>query len=103
MSSKSLFCLILTLPSLTNSNEPAKIPACPVLFKSFVDLKFLGINSEIFFQSFNLPKKSFIVLIPSSVVKTCYLGMFIFLKSLVIIMFAYVFKTSNKVKVYFES
>ena len=52
MSSKSLFCLILTLPSLTNSNEPAKIPACPVLFKSFVDLKFLGINSEIFFQSF---------------------------------------------------
>ena len=72
-------------PSLTSSNDPEKIPALP-LRKKFLDLeKFIGSNSLIFFQSFNLPKNSLILLIPSSVVKTGSFGIFIFWNSLDII------------------
>ena len=46
-----LSCLILRFPSLTSSKDPAKIPAWPVLFRSLEDLKFTGINSEIFLDS----------------------------------------------------
>ena len=39
ISSKSLSCLILRLPSLTNSKEPANIPALPVFLNPFPILK----------------------------------------------------------------
>ena len=42
MSSNRLSCFIERLPSLTNSNEPAKIPALPVFIYLDPLLKFLG-------------------------------------------------------------
>ena len=65
-----MVCLIDRLPSLTNSNEAAKIPAFPVLLIDFCFLKFSGTNSFIFFQSEILPRYFLIILKPSSVVKT---------------------------------
>ena len=78
MSSNKFSCLILKLPSLTSSSDPANIPAVPVFLYLVTLLKFLGIKSYNFFQSVNFPKKSLIVLIPSSVVKTGSFGIFIF-------------------------
>ena len=69
---------MVRFPSLTNSNEPAKIPAFPVRLYFEPFLKFLGIKSSNFFQSINYPKNSLIVLIPSSAVNTGNLGIFIF-------------------------
>ena len=60
---KSLFCFITRFPSLVSSKDAAKIPALPVLFKIFDVLKFLGINSSIFFHFTSLPKK-FLILLP---------------------------------------
>ena len=37
-------------PSFANSKQAAKIPAVPVFFKFFEDLKLDGINSEISFD-----------------------------------------------------
>ena len=68
---------MLKLPSLTNSREPANIPALPVRLYFDPLLKFFGIKSSNFFQSTNFPKKSFIVFIPSSVVKTGNFGILI--------------------------
>ena len=70
ISSNKLFCLIDIFPSLASSNEPEKIPALDDLFKFLDSEKFFGNNSSMFFQSFNFPKNSLILLIPSSVVKT---------------------------------
>ena len=69
MLSKSSFCFIEILPSFASSSEPANIPAFPVLFKFIDDLKLSGISSEISFHSLRFPKNSFILLIPSSVLK----------------------------------
>ena len=44
MLSNNLSCLILRFPSLTSSNEPAKIPAFPLLFKSFEEMKFSAVG-----------------------------------------------------------
>jgi len=46
------------LPSLANSRLPAKIPALPVLFNTLDVLKFLGINSSIFFHLIYYPELS---------------------------------------------
>jgi len=69
---------MVRFPSLTNSKEPANIPALPVRLYFDPLLKFLGIKSSNFFQSIYLPKNSLIVLIPSSAVKTGNFGIFIF-------------------------
>ena len=77
ISSNNSFCFNDTLPSLTNSNDPANIPALPVFFKLGEFLKPDGTNSEIFFHSLRFPKNSLILLMASSVVKTGSLGIFI--------------------------
>ena len=69
------------LPSLTNSKDPEKTPAVPDLLKFLPEEKLSGIKSFIFFQSASFPKNSLILLIPSSVVNTGNLGIFIVKKS----------------------
>ena len=65
------------VPSFASSSEPEKIPAFPVPIKLLGSLNLFGINSFIFFHSLNLSINFFITLIPSSVVKTGNLGIFI--------------------------
>ena len=53
------------------------IPKLPVFLFCGLFLKLFGIKSSSFFQSMSLPKNSFILLMPSSVVNTGSLGIFI--------------------------
>ena len=53
MSPKRLLCFIFKFPSLTNSKDPAKIPALPVRLNFEFFLKFCGMKSSNFLQSIN--------------------------------------------------